>query len=70
MNWRRDRAEDEAYRRKILMAMAAAEISQERLAAALNMSRNTLRSRIANPADLTRGEDRTLRRVLRMEGTT
>ena len=68
-----DRQKDEAaataYKKTILAAIGAAEMTQEDLAAALGMSRATLRARLNNTDTLTRGEDRLLRRVLRMEGT-
>ena len=63
----RDRRTDEAYARRIREAMGAAEVTKERLAEHLGMSRQTLRSRMANPETFTRGEDRELRRFLGME---
>ena len=65
----KERAAADAYRRTILAAIGAAEMTQEDLAVALGMSRATLRARLQNTDTLTRGEDRLLRRVLRMEGT-
>lgn len=61
---RMDQAADAEYRKDILMAMAVNGMTQDKLAAALGMSRNTLRARLRNPETLTRGEDRTLRRLL------
>ena len=65
----KDEAAAAAYRKTILAAIGAAEMTQEDLAVALGMSRATLRARLQNTDTLTRGEDRRLRRVLRMEGT-
>ena len=66
---RADREADVEYRRSILIAMAANQCTQARLASALGISRNTLAARLRNPETMTRGEDRTLRRFLGMEGT-
>ena len=65
----KDEAAATAYKKTILAAMGAAEMTREALADKLGMSRATLRARLENTDTLTRGEDRRLRRVLRMEGT-
>lgn len=62
--WERDRADDEKYRDGILGAMRLHGYTQETLAKALNMSRNTLRSRLRDTQTITRGEDRAIRRLL------
>lgn len=62
--WDRDRADDEKYRDGILGAMRLHGYTQDTLAKALNMSRNTLRSRLRDTKTITRGEDRALRRLL------
>lgn len=61
------RAADEAYRKQIVAAMAAEDWTMEDLAHTMGISRNTLAARLKNTAKLTRGEDRILRRALRME---
>jgi len=65
-----DRRADEDYIRSVRAAMAAAEVTRERLAEHLGMSRQTLRNRMANPETFTRGEDRRLRRFLGMGDAT
>ena len=67
--WDRDRADDEKYRDGILGAMRLHGYTQETLAKALNMSRNTLRSRLRDTQTITRGEDRALRRLLNMDSS-
>lgn len=65
----KDSAAAAAYRRTILAAMGEQETTQEDLARRMGMSRATLRARLRDTDSLTRGEDRMLRRLLRMEGT-
>ena len=65
----KDYAADERYRGEILIAMRANGFTQSTLAAALGMSRTTLRSRLMHPEEIARGEDRRLRRLLGMEAT-
>lgn len=63
----KDEAEAAEYRKRILAAIGAAEMTKEDLAERMGMSRATLRARLRDTDTLTRGEDRRLRRVLRME---
>jgi len=65
--WEKDRADDEKYRDGILGAMRLHGYTQDTLAKALGMSRNTLRSRLQNTQTITRGEDRAIRRLLNMD---
>jgi len=64
---KKEDAADEAYRKELRAAMAAADKTIEDLALELGMSRNTLASRLKDTSKITRGEDRRLRRALRME---
>ena len=65
----KDRRADSRYRTQIVAAMKEWDISHDALADALGISRATLARRMKDTASFTRGEDRTLRRVLRMEET-
>ena len=65
--WEKDRADDEKYRDGILGAMRLHGYTQDTLAKALGMSRNTLRARLQNTQTITRGEDRAIRRLLNMD---
>lgn len=66
----KDMLADERYKGEILVAMQANGYTQASLAEALGMSRTTLRGRMLHPAQITRDEDRRLRRLLGMEGST
>lgn len=63
----KDEAAALAYRKSILSALGAAEMTKEDLARKMGISRATLRARLTDTDTLTRGEDRKLRRILRME---
>lgn len=65
-----DRMKAAAYRKAILAAMGEEEMTQEALAEKMGMARATLRARLRDTDTLTRGEDRRLRQILRMEDET